>query len=348
MFLQRFCSLTTIALFFYGCSTINGAKALEFFSHIDEYGHWKIRQPTDFEGRILAGDVACIEAEILTFDEDDGGIKTTESARKCWDNFGILTEYFTKENSSNSVFHQKSKTAKGYLLSRTVDIHYPEQSGLTPRHFDLHMTESSDGSITTRTYTETSDSGKEFTVQFQTENDEKITFAQITHPYSHKLDYTYDEKGSVTHITDKDWGNSYRIDFTSDSVENTKTTKIIYQGETYSYILTKKNPQKQPIEVMYSDEFSREQIHRKYTYTQDGKTASIWVNGVSRNIIYNNGKFAREEYYDYGNTLRQVVEIETDSQGNVIKSSYFNVNSGKQNDKPRRQFKYTINYHNLL
>lgn len=344
MFSKRFCSLSVIALLFCGCSITNGAKALEFFSHIDEYGRWKTRQPTDFEGRILAGNVACIEVEMLTLDVDNETMATTRNAKKCWDDFGILVEYLSKGNSNNDVFHQKSETDKGYLISRTVDIHYPEQLKRQPRHFSLQMTESSDSPIKTRTYTETSDSGKVFTVQFQTENNDKINSAQITYPYSHKLDYSYNEKGSLVQIVDKNWGNHYRIDFTRDSIENTIGEKIIYQGNTYSYALTKRNSQKQPIEEMYSDEFSKEQIHRKYTYTQDGNTATIWVNGVSRNIIYDNGKFAREEYYDYGNTLRQVVEIETDSYGNVIKSSYFDVKSGKQNDKPRRQFKYTINY----
>ena len=344
MFSKRFCSLSIIALFCCGCSAINGAKALEFFSHLDEYGRWKTRQPTDFEGRILDGNVACIEVEMLSLDVDDENMATTGSAKKCWDDFGILVEYQTSGNSIKGVFQQKSETDKGYLLSRTIDIRYPESSKRKARHFSIQMTESNEGPTKTRTYTETSDSGKVFTVQFQTENNNKITSAQILHPYSHKLDYSYNEKGSLIQIVDKDWGKSYRIDFTRDSIDNSIGEKIVYQGKTYSYALTKRDSNKQPIEEMYSDEFSKEQIHRKYTYTEDGKTATIWVNGISRNIIYDNGKFAREEYYDYGNILRQVVEIETDSQGNVIKSSYFDVNSGKQNDKPRRQFKYTITY----
>lgn len=344
MFSKRFCGLSIIALFFCGCSTLNGARALDFFSHIDEYGRWKTRQPTDFEGRILAEDVACIEAEILTSDTKDGELKPAGSAKKCWDNFGILVEFISKDTSGNILFQQKSETDKGYLISRTINIFYPKQSKRPPSYFNIQMTESSDNAIKTRTYTETSDSGKVFTVQFQTENNDKITSAQINYPYSHKLDYSYNEKGSLAHIVDKNWGKSYRIDFINNPIENTTSAKIVYRGETYSYVLTKKNKQKQPIEVMYSDEFSREQVHRKYTYTQDGKTATIWVNGISRNIIYDNDKFAREEYYDYGNALREVVDIETDSYGNVVKSSYFPVNAGVPHNKAKKQFKYTIQY----
>lgn len=344
MFSKRFCSLSIAALLFYGCSIINGAKALDFFSNLDEYGRWKARQPTDFEGRILAGNVDCIEVEVFSSDKENGELKPTGSAKKCWDNFGILVEFLSKDNAGNSLFHQKSETDKGYLISRTNYIYYPEQWKRPPRYFNIQMTESNDSFIKTRTYTETSDSGKVFTIQFQTEGDKKIHSARIDYPYSHQLDFSYNEKGNLVHIIDKDWGNAYRIDFIKNPNENAEEVKTVYQGKTYSYALKRKNSRKRPVEEMYSDEFSKEQIHRKYTYTQEGRTETIWVNGISRNIIYDNGKFAREEYYDYGNTLRQVVEIETDPYGNVIQSSYFSVNAGKQNDKAKKQFKYTIQY----
>lgn len=344
MFSKLSFSLSIIALFFCGCSTINGAKALEFFSYLDNYGHWKTHNRTDFEGRILSGKVACIEAEMLTFDKQSNDMKASGSVKKCWDDFGILIEYLSKDTSGNSVIHQKSETENGYLLSRVVDIHYPKQSKRHPRHFDIQMTESDNGSIKTRTYTETSDSGKVFTIQFQTEDNKKIQSAQIDYPYSHKLDFSYNEKGDLVRVIDKDWGKSYRIDFISNPNENAEKAEIVYQGKTYSYALKKMNSRKQPIEEMYSDEFLKEQIHRKYTYTQDGRTETIWENGVSRNIIYEDGKFVREEYYDYGNTLRAVVDIETDSYGNVKQSSYYSVKSGKPNEKPQKQFKYTIQY----
>lgn len=338
MFLARFFTLAVIALLFCGCTNFQGATALEFFSHLDKSGRWKTTQRTDFEGRILPEDVVCIEAEISIFDSTDSKMKFNGSAKKCWDEYGILIDYIVKDSSHENLFQLKSKTKNGYLLSRDINFRYSAQPKSEPLSHSLQMTKSDNG---TRTYTQTSDSKKDFEVQFLADN-EKIVSAQINYPFSHELEISYKENGDIALVIDKNWGDAYKIDYTNDEED-----KIVYNREIYSYRLKKMNANKQMVEEIYIDEFSRKKIHRKYTYTADGRTATIWANGVSRNIIYENGIFVREEYYDYAETLRQVVEIEIDSHGNVIKSSYIPKNTGNQDNKIKLQYKYAITYREM-
>ena len=57
--------------------------------------------------------------------------------------------------------------------------------------------------------------------------------------------------------------------------------------------------------------------------------------------------FTKTGYYDYAETLRQVVEIEIDSHGNVIKSSYIPKNTGNLDNKIKLQYKYAITYREM-
>lgn len=338
MHLSVFFRIFATALLFCGCTNFQGATALEFFSHLDKSGRWKTAHRTDFEGRILSGNVACIEAEISFLDSTNSKMKFNGSAKKCWDDFGILIEYVVKDSTHENVFQLKSKTENGYLLSRDINFHYSTRPQSEPLSYSLQMMKSDNK---TRIYTQTSDSKQDFSIQFETDN-EKITSAQINYPFLHELDISYNKKGDIALVIDKKWGDAYKIDYT-----NEEEDKIVYNREIYSYRLKKMNANKQPIEEIYIDEFSRKKVHRKYTYTADGRTATIWANGISRNIIYENGIFVREEYYDYAETLRQVVEIDIDSHGNVIKSSYIPKNTSNLDNKIKLQYKYTITYREM-
>ena len=50
----RLILILAVLLLFCGCSNFQGAKALEFFSHLDESGRWKNSERADFEGRMLS------------------------------------------------------------------------------------------------------------------------------------------------------------------------------------------------------------------------------------------------------------------------------------------------------
>lgn len=343
MSLVRIFSIFSFAILFCGCTNFQGAKALEFFSHLDKYGRWKNYNRTDFEGRILKGNVACIEAEISALDSAKSKKTFKGYAKKCWDEFGILVEAVIKDSTGTNLYQLKSKTENGYLIDRNINIHLYAQTRLSAGLTYISMTEEDDGGTRNIVYTQKNDSGSVFKVQFPKTPNEKITTAQIKYPFAHELKFSYNDKDELIQISDSKRSKAYRINFT-ESNQEANETKIIYSGETYSYQLKKTNSQKQPIEEIFSDEFTGKKVHRKYTYTDDGKTATIWENGLSRNIVYENGKFVREEYYDYAESLRQIVEIETDSLGNVIKSTYIPVIQGKMFSNVQKQYNYTIEY----
>ncbi len=64
---------------------------------------------------------------------------------------------------------------------------------------------------------------------------------------------------------------------------------------------------------------------------------------MSRNLVYEGEKLVREEFYNYGGKLLMVVDIVTDSVGNVVESSYVKKADMRLN-RAKKQYKYTITY----
>ncbi|WP_173341972.1 hypothetical protein [uncultured Fibrobacter sp.] len=334
----RLILILAVLLLFCGCSNFQGAKALEFFSHLDESGRWKNSERADFEGRMLSEKVACVKADVFVLDTVSGKLKLDGKERVCWDDYGIETEHIIEDSLGKTISSRKTVAEKGVVLSRTVENFAPLISRRNSRASYLLMTETKDEGAITRVYTLQNDSGKVFEVLYRMDKD-KMVSAQINYPFLHKLKIDYGEDGLLHSISDKRSSNAYRIDFVDGRKK--KEEKVTYHGEMYSYRLKAMDSQGKPIEVIFSDDFCGKQIHRKYAYHPDGTTKTIWENGVSRNLIYENGRLVREEYYDYGGKLRWVVDIVTDENGNVMESSYVRKTAGDYFDKVIRQYKYT-------
>ena len=158
----------------------------------------------------------------------------------------------------------------------------------------------------------------------------------------HKLNIEYGKNDSLVAISDASRAKMCRIDFISER-DRRYEEKVVYNGELYSYGSREMNAKGRPVDIVFSDDFSGEQIHRRYTYTPEGRTASIWENGVSRNLVYEGEKLVREEFYNYGGKLLSVVDVVTDDVGKVVESSYV-----KKADmglhRVKKQYKYTITY----
>lgn len=341
MSLMRFSLVLVISFLFWGCTNFQGARALEFFSHLDKTGCWKKYERTDFEGRVLSEKIACVNAELFVLDTVSGKLKVEGKERKCWDDYGILIEHVVEDSLGKILFSAKSTTEKGVVLSRTIENFTLPISRRTDRRSSLRMTESVDEGAITRVYTLQNDSGKVFEVQYRVDNDRMVS-ARINYPFIHKLKIDYDEDGSLVSIHDERSFSESRVDF--DVSENRKKEKVTYNGEMYSYRLKEMDAKGNPIEILFSDDFSGRRIHRKYTYNLDGTTKSIWENGVSRSAVYKDGRLDREEYYDYGGKLRWVVGVTVDENGNVVESSYVRKTADDYFDKVIRRYKYTYTY----
>ena len=337
---MRFSLVLVISFLFWGCTNFQGARALEFFSHLDKTG-WKKYERTDFEGRVLSEKIACVNAELFVLDTVSGKLKVDGKERKCWDDYGIQIEHVLEDSLGKILFSAKSTTEKGVVLSRTIENFTLPISRRTDRRSSLRMTESVDEGAITRVYTLQNDSGKVFEVQYRVDNDRMVS-ARINYPFIHKLKIDYDEDGSLVSIHDVRSFSESRVDF--DVSENRKEEKVTYNGEMYSYRLKEMDAKGNPIEILFSDDFSGRRIHRKYTYNLDGTTKSIWENGVSRSAVYKDGRLDREEYYDYGGKLRWVVGVTVDENGNVVESSYVRKTADDYFDKVIRRYKYTYTY----
>lgn len=290
---------------------------------------------------MLSEKIACVNAELFVLDTVSGKLKVDGKERKCWDDYGIQIEHVVEDSLGKILFSAKSTTEKGVVLSRTIENFTLPISRRTDRRSSLRMTESVDEGAITRVYTLQNDSGKVFEVQYRVDNDRMVS-ARINYPFIHKLKIDYDEDGSLVSIHDVRSFSESRVDF--DVSENRKEEKVTYNGEMYSYRLKEMDAKGNPIEILFSDDFSGRRIHRKYTYNQDGTTKSIWENGVSRSAVYKDGRLDREEYYDYGGKLRWVVGVTVDENGNVVESSYVRKTADDYFDKVIRRYKYTYTY----
>jgi hypothetical protein len=340
MMTMRLSFISLVVLFFCGCSNFQGAKALEFFSNIDKSGRWKPYNRVDAEGRVLSGDVACFEVNVFVLDSVKDLMVQGGSEKKCWDDHGILTEYVVKDSSGETIYSQKSETENGYLLSRTIDSKVVSRR--LPKKTTLRMTTPEDEAANTRAYTLTNDSGTVFKVQYRTGENGKMVAAKIIYPFTHELNIEYGKDDSLLSISDATRAKEHHIDFISEQGSR-YVEKVVYNGELYSYGSREVDAKGRPVDIVFSDEFSGGQIHRKYTYTPDGRTATIWENGVSRNLVYEGEKLVREEFYNYGGKLLMVVDIVTDSVGNVVESSYVKKADMRLN-RAKKQYKYTITY----
>lgn len=340
MLVMRFFLVSLVVFLFCGCTNFQGAKALEFFSNIDKSGRWKVHNRMDAEGRVLSGDVACFEVNMFVLDSVKGSMVQRGSEKKCWDDFGILIEHVVKDSSGETIYSQKSETEDGYLLSRTIDSKVVSRR--MPKKTMLHMTVPENEGANTRAYTMSNDSGKVFEVQYQTGENDKMVAAKIIYPFTHKLNIEYGKNDSLVSISDATSAKKHHIDFISE-YDRKYEEKVVYNGELYSYGSREMNAKGRPVEIVFSDDFSGDQVHRRYTYTPDGRTATIWENGMSRSLVYEGEKLVREEYYNYGGKLLTVVDIVTDDVGNVVESSYV-----KKADislhRVKKQYKYTITY----
>lgn len=340
MLVMRFFLVSLVVFLFCGCTNFQGAKALEFFSNIDKSGRWKTYNRADTEGRVLIGDVACLESNLYVLDSASGSMELKGSAKKCWDDFGILIEHVVKDSSGEIIYAQKSETEKGYLLSRTVDNKVVSRR-LSKKNV-LQMTEQGEDGSKIRAYTLSNDSGTVFKVQYQTDSNDKMVAAKIIYPFTHRLNVEYDKDDSLVAISDETNAERFRIDFVNGPGKKYEE-KVVYNGELYSYASKEMNAQGRPLEVVFSDDFTGKQVHRKYAYTQDGRTASIWENGVSRNLVYEGEKLVREEYYNYAGKLFSVVDVVTDGVGNVVESSCAKGADGNTR-RVTKQYRYTITY----
>ena len=330
-----------LPLFFSACS-MQGPKALAFFSNLDRAGHWKTHPKTDFEHRILLGDVQCVSDSILVADTISNTMVPYQTRQKCWDKNGIETMYEVKDSTGKVLFSMTSRTEDGYLVERHAEA--------GDSSFNLTLIKNTENGDTVHEYQLQFKNKRQFSetnykVSFHLDKDGKIDQGGIYAPFKQEFFFDYDKNDSLISIATKNFSKYNQIEFTYDSATNKLSeTAVTYNGKLYSYKLEKFNSAGKVIELYYTNDIILEQEHTKYTYNSCGSTLTIESGGIKRKEIYEQGILRREDYIDYGGKIRLTALIETDSLGNISKSTYKSASPKANNGLPLRIHLYSYIY----
>lgn len=332
--------LVALPLILQGCS-MQGASALAFFSNLDKTGRWKVHPKTDFEQRMLNGDVECISGELFVADTNSGSMALYRTMEKCWDKGGVEIRNEMRDSSGKVLFSRISRVEDGYLVERNVE--YGKKA------YKLQMEKKDDDGSLVREYRLVNKEGslvlEDYRVNFHLGVKGHMDRGGIFFPFKQEMAFTYDQNDSLTLIALQASPRAYHVEFTYDPVvHKPMETSVTFDGKLYSYKLEKYNSAGKVVELYYSDDITMDNEHVKYTYNEKGNTLTVESSGIKRQELYVDGLLQREEYYDYGGKIRLVARIELDAAGNVVQSTYELPDPKKNKGMPLKIYKYSLKY----
>ena len=332
--------LVALPLILQGCS-MQGASALAFYSNLDKTGRWKVHPKTDFEQRMLNGDVECISCELFVADTNSGSMVLSRTMERCWDKGGVEIRNETRDSSGKVLFSRISRTEDGYLVERNVE--YGKKT------HKLQMEKKDDGGSLVHEYRLMNKEGglvlDDYRVNFHLGENGNMDRGGIFYPFRQEMDFTYDESDSLVLISLRGHPDAYHVEFTYDPVvHKPMETSVTFERKLYSYKLEKYNSAGKVVELYYSDDITMNNEHVKYTYNENGSTLIVESGGTKRQEIYADGRLQREEYFDYGGKIRLVARIELDDAGNVLQSTYELPDPKKNKGMPLKIYKYSLKY----
>ena len=333
--------LVALPLILQGCFSMQGASALAFFSNLDKTGRWKVHPKSDFEQRILNGDVECVSCELFVADTNSGSMVLYRTMEKCWDKGGVEIRNEMRDSSGKVLYSRNSRTEDGYLVERNVV--YGKKSS------SLQMEKKDDDGSLVREYRLVNKEGslvlEDYRVNFHLGEKGNMDRGGIFFPFKQEMDFTYDQSDSLTLIALQASPRAYHVEFTYDPVvHKPMETSVTFDGKLYSYKLEKYNSAGKVVELYYSDDITMDNEHVKYTYNESGSTLTVESGGIKRQEVYADGLLQREEYFDYGGKIRLVARIELDASGNVVQSTYELPDPKKNKGMPLKIYKYSLKY----
>ncbi len=324
----------------YGCSSIQCAKAFVFVSTLDDQGKvTPYSTPRDVEDRVLYGDVKELNTKFIKVDST-GAEHTALFISTLWNENRVETDKTLWDSLGNVISRRTSQLdEQGRLLRKDV-----QGKNYTSVIFSSRQKEPEG---TRWHYTRKDSTATVYEVSLLIDDSGKVKDIWILHPSALQLEQVYNDINKLEAVRIKgERSKRNSVSYTYDAYSNKLMERSVYsQGTLYSYESIQRNEDGKILDITYSDEITEQLDHIQYRYGKNKKVSKIISGGVTKQLLYENDKLVREEYFDYGGKLQVYTQIKTDDQGNVLESVYFKKKPRTDQFVEFQKYQYQIQYH---